>query len=126
MQTVLFADDSPSIRDLFCGVLRDAGYSVLVAEDGSQALSLARLHPGAIDLLITDIVMPRMGGLELRHAVSECHPETAVLLISGNCAVTIHAEEPFLAKPFTPAVLLSTVKALFAARHMAAARTTQS
>jgi CheY-like chemotaxis protein len=120
MYTILFADDTRAVRELFCGVLRGAGYCVLAAEDGVQALSLARAHPGSIDLLITDIAMPRMGGIALRRAIAECRPETRALFISGNPGTTL-VGETFLVKPFTPAKLMSKVTALLATGHIPAA-----
>jgi two-component system, cell cycle sensor histidine kinase and response regulator CckA len=78
----------------------------LEAEDGIEALSMARSHPGPIHLLIADIAMPRMGGLELRRTLSGCHPETSVLFISGYSEDALDAGDPFLQKPFTPIRLL--------------------
>ena len=120
MYTVLFADDTLEIRELFCGVLREAGYCVLEAEDGAEALSLARSHAGAIDLLITDVSMPRMSGISLRRAFADSYPATPVLFISGNPGTSI-VGECFLAKPFTAGDLISTVKELLATRRFAAA-----
>jgi CheY-like chemotaxis protein len=71
MYTVLFTDDTDTVRQLFCEALRRYGYRVLEAEDGPKALSVARGHPGPIHLLITDITMPRMEGLELRRAIRD-------------------------------------------------------
>ena len=119
MYTILFADDAPDIRGLFCEILRRAGYSVLEAEDGAQALWIARGYRASIDLLITDIAMPRMSGLALRRAFAESHPETPVLFISGNPGTTLVGDS-FLAKPFTPAELMGKVKELLASRHIPA------
>ncbi len=109
MSTVLFAEDAEIVRELFCGVLRDSGYNVLEAEDGAKALSVARRHPGPIHLLITDILMPRMGGLELRRAIRACHPETRVLFISGYSEDALDTGDCFLQKPFTPITLVARV-----------------
>jgi two-component system cell cycle sensor histidine kinase/response regulator CckA len=108
MYTVLFADDTAVVRRLFCEVLRGSGYGVLEAEDGREALWVARRHRGPIHLLITDISMPRMGGLELRRAIGASHPETRVLLISGSTDA-LDADVQFLQKPFTPITLLARV-----------------
>jgi two-component system, cell cycle sensor histidine kinase and response regulator CckA len=102
MYTVLFTYDTDTVRQLFCEALRRYGYRVLEAEDGPKALSVARGHPGPIHLLITDITMPRMGGLELRRTIRGCHPETSVLFISGYSEDALDAGDPFLQKPFTP------------------------
>lgn len=119
MYTVLLADDSASVRTLACSVLRGAGYAVLAVEDGSEALALARAYPGSIDLLVTDISMPRMSGIALRRAFSEFRPATPVLLISGDPGNAITGAQ-FLPKPFTPGQLRSAVAALLATAQPAA------
>jgi two-component system cell cycle sensor histidine kinase/response regulator CckA len=119
MYTVLLADDSPSVRALACSVLGSAGYSVLPAEDGAQALTLARAYPGSIDLLVTDVAMPVMNGIALRRAFAELHPATPALFISGDPG-SATAGEHFLSKPFTPGELRSAVAALLATAHPAA------
>ena len=107
MYTVLFTDDTNTVRQLYCEALRRSGYRVLEAEDGASALSVARCYPGPIHLLITDITMPRMGGLELRRAIGACRPETSVLFISGYSEDALDARDHFLQKPFTPIKLLT-------------------
>ncbi|HLH32403.1 MAG TPA: response regulator [Terriglobia bacterium] len=118
MYTVLLADDSESVRTLASNVLRRAGYGVLAVEDGAQALALARVYPGSIDLLVTDVMMSQMNGIALRRAFAEFHPATPVLFISGEPRNTIVGEH-FLPKPFTPAQLTSTVAALLASAYPA-------
>jgi CheY-like chemotaxis protein len=105
MYTILFAEDTDIVRELFCEALRRSGYCVLPAADGAKALSIARRHPGPIHLLITDIMMPQLTGPELRRALSASHPETSVLYISGYAGVDF--DGPFLQKPFTPVKLIS-------------------
>src|ERR1051325_11369248 len=107
MYTILFADDTDIVRELFCEALRRSGYRVLEAENGVKALSVARCHSGPIDLLITDIMMPRLSGPKLRRAFGASHPETSVLFISGYAGDEIDFDGPFLQKPFTPDTLLS-------------------
>ena len=119
MYTVLIADDMDAIRNLCCTVLRDHGYAVLDACDGKDALSVAQKHRGPIDLLITDIVMPRLGGLGLSRAFRDVHPEAGVLFISGYHAEELDATASFLAKPFTRDVLLRRVDALLSNRTTA-------
>jgi two-component system, cell cycle sensor histidine kinase and response regulator CckA len=109
MYTVLFADDTPVVRRLFCEALRGSGYRVLEAEDGREALWVARRHRNPIHLLITDIAMPKIGGLELRRAIRASHPETRVLFVSGYSMDALDADVPFLRKPFTPITLLARV-----------------
>ena len=83
MRTVLFADDMEEVRAVSCAALQQHGYTVLAARDGFEALSLAREHRAPIDLLITDVKMPRLGGRDLCRALKDCHPEARVLFISG-------------------------------------------
>src|ERR1051326_7855739 len=106
MYTVLFADDSANTRELFCCVLRSAGYSVLEAQNAAEVLSLARAHTSTID--------------SLRRPLAGCHPETPVLFISGNPGRLV-LQDPLLRKPFTPVELISKVTALLNNRHLAAA-----
>ena len=109
MYTILFADDTDIVRELFCEALRRAGYRVLEAEDGAKALSVARRHSGPIDLLITDIMMPHLSGPKLRRALGASRPETSVLFISGYAGDEVDFDGPFLQKPFTPDTLLARV-----------------
>jgi len=109
MYTVLFADDADLVRNLLCAALRQAGYSVLEAGDGYEGLLLSRHHKGPIHLLITDVVMPRMGGMKLSRALKAHHPESSVLFISGYTADMLDQGVSFLQKPFTPETLISRV-----------------
>ena len=70
---------------------------------------MSRRHTGPIHLLITDVVMPRMGGMELSRALKAHRPESSVLFISGYTADMLDQEVPFLQKPFTPDTLISRV-----------------
>jgi CheY-like chemotaxis protein len=107
MYTLLFAEDTDVVRELFCEALRRSGYCVLDAADGAKALSVARRHAGPIHLLITDIMMPQLTGPELRRALRASHPETGVLYISGYAGDEVDFDGPFLQKPFTPVKLIS-------------------
>ncbi len=121
---ILVAEDHPLVRSVLSRVLLDLGHEVLVVGNGEEALKLSRDDEGQIDLLITDVVMAKMGGLELaKHLVAE-RADLRVLLISGYSRdVPLPAGEPhegidFLQKPFTPqelagavARLLSTISA---------------
>lgn len=119
MHTILFADDMDQIRDLFCAALRAHGYAVLPARDGDEAISLARKHPGSIELLITDVVMPGLNGPGLWRALKNCHPETSVLFISGYCPEELKGAGSFLQKPFTSGMLLRRVESLLSERNAA-------
>jgi two-component system, cell cycle sensor histidine kinase and response regulator CckA len=82
-ETVLLAEDQDSIRDLIRESLTSQGYKVLVAKDGLEALQIAERYKDAIDLLITDVVMPKIGGHELAKRLLPVRPETRTLFISG-------------------------------------------
>ncbi len=116
---VLLVEDEPSVRAMASTVLREEGYDVLEATNGSEALRMAEQHAsGEIHLLLTDLVMPLMGGQELAERFRVLYPETRVLFSSGYPegapidASARGAGIDFLAKPFTPAILTSKVKGL--------------
>ena len=115
-ETVLLAEDDPSVRAVVSEVLSQKGYRVLRAPDGQAALEMARGQPGEIDLLVTDIVMPGMTGRELAEALTAERPGIRVLYMSGytDDAVVRHgvlAEGmPYLQKPFSPRALASKVR----------------
>ena len=120
-QTLLLADDEEGVRSLLAAVLRRAGFEVLEASNGEEALALSRGHEGAIDLLVTDIVMPGMDGRRLAEQLRRERPETSVLFVSGYTSDAAAGrlrgpDSSFLAKPFTPAELLRKVQSSLAAR----------
>ncbi|HEY4057005.1 MAG TPA: response regulator, partial [Kofleriaceae bacterium] len=114
--TVLVVEDNMEIRGLVNRYLRSAGYDVLVAEDSPHALELARSRQ--IDLLLTDVVMPIMGGDVIAEQVRLLQPNVRVLYISGypdddaNLVPRV-ASSRFLPKPFTRQVLVREVGAMF-------------
>lgn len=110
--TVLLVDDDASVREYARRVLVLGGYQILEAADGEEALQLAARHTGPIDLLVSDVLMPRVGGRELAERLTATRPEVCVLLTSGcpdddnfNDHIIATATE-FLPKPFTPDALL--------------------
>jgi CheY-like chemotaxis protein len=116
--TILVAEDEPGVRRLVCGTLENCGYVVLQAGDGIQALELLDCHDGEINLLITDVVMPGMGGLELAQNLRSMKPDLSILFMSGYPdewreipGSTTDGNE-FLPKPFTSDQLLERVLAL--------------
>jgi two-component system cell cycle sensor histidine kinase/response regulator CckA len=121
-KTLLLVDDDPAIRSLLTRVLKREGFTVFEAEDGIDALSVANSIPGAIDLLVTDVVMPRMDGVSLAVQLLADHSETKVLYISGFCderALKTQAHDEyaeFLGKPFGTAELVSKVHQLLQAQ----------
>jgi CheY-like chemotaxis protein len=96
---ILVADDEKLVRDFIAHTLELSGHCVLTAADGEEALEISRRFPGAIHLLITDVMMPRLDGLLLRQKILLERPEVKVLLISGTLEQGIESV-PFLQKPF--------------------------
>jgi CheY-like chemotaxis protein len=115
-ETVLVVEDADQVRALAVRSLAKHGYAVLDARDGGEALRLCGQHGGAIDLLLTDVVMPTMGGRELADRIASLLPETKVLFMSGytDDAIAHHGVlEPgtaLLQKPFTPEALCRRVR----------------
>jgi two-component system cell cycle sensor histidine kinase/response regulator CckA len=115
-ETILLVEDEEAVRRLSAKVLERAGYRVLSAADGAEAIRAADVHDGDIDLLVTDVVMPGMSGTQLAAAFRTRNPEIRVLFVSGYTpdAVLRHGvregELAFLQKPFSPAALASRVR----------------
>jgi PAS domain S-box-containing protein len=116
-ETVLLVEDDPSLRALAARVLRYQGYKVLEATNGHEAIGTARENlQERIHLLLTDVVMPHMGGRELVKRMKTLHSEIRVLFISGytDHAIIYHAGlkpgTPFLQKPFSPTALAKKVR----------------
>ncbi len=82
-ETILLVEDEESLRTLTRAILEQNGYTVLEASGGKEALEMARLHSGPIDLLLTDMVMPGMNGHAVARSLAQIHPETKVVYISG-------------------------------------------
>jgi nitrogen-specific signal transduction histidine kinase len=115
-ETLLVAEDDPAVRRLTVRFLTDAGYHVLEAANGSEALEVAEGWDAPIHLLLTDVVMPELGGGELTGRIKTSHPETRVLYVSGypddaigNHGILAH-ETSFLPKPFTSEGLTAKVR----------------
>lgn len=115
-ETILFAEDDEFIRELARKVLEDAGYTVVPARDGQEALELFKAHSSSIDLVALDVIMPRMNGREVYQEIRAHSPSIRALFLSGYTADIIHRkgflEEglAFLAKPFSPAALLRKMR----------------
>ena len=116
-QTILLVEDEPAIRTLIRRMLAGAGYELLVARNGDEALTIAKQYSGVIDLLLTDVVMPRMNGFELGNLIGSAHPETQILFVTGHARDTISvrhelrtAGRAFLLKPFTQDALLGKIR----------------
>ena len=106
-ETILLAEDEDQVRVAIRGILRRHGYTVLEARNAGEALLLCERHPGTIDLLLTDVVMPKMSGPELAKRLAQTRPSMKVLCMSGctdDAAVRHGVVEPafaFLQKPIT-------------------------
>ena len=117
-ETVLLVEDAAAVRAVTRQVLDRLGYAVLEAPDGKAALHLATRHRGPIQLLLTDVVMPELGGRQLAEQLRSLRPELKVLYVSGymDDAVVRHgvleAGIAYLQKPFTPDTLARKVRAV--------------
>ena len=115
-ETVLLVEDEPEVRGLARDILHQQGYTVLEAADGDEALHVGREHGGPIHLLVTDVVMPQMGGRELADRLRAGRTETKVLYVSGYTDDAILRQgvsetgTAFLPKPFTAAALAHKVR----------------
>jgi two-component system, cell cycle sensor histidine kinase and response regulator CckA len=124
-ETILLAEDDTLVRELARTVLRNAGYSVLEAAHGRDALTVAQQYAGPIDLLLADVVMPQMGGRELAEQLRQARPQIKVLFMSGytDDAVVRHgllmAKVDLLAKPFSPLKLAAKVREVLEKPHVA-------
>jgi len=123
-ERVLVVEDEASVRAVARRMLENLGYSVLEARNGQEALARVRQHAGAIDLIVTDTVMPEMGGRELVEQIRREQPELRALYISGYTEDEIvrRGEAPgtaFLTKPFSAADLGAAVRAALDAKPVA-------
>lgn len=110
-KTLLVVDDQATIRNILIQVLKLEGYRVLSAVDGQDALEAASRNSGRIDLLITDLQMPVMGGEELIRKLTAERPETRVICLSaGLSEVSLSQDVLFLPKPFVLKELTATVR----------------
>ena len=115
-ETILLAEDEAGVRDLIDTYLRGLGYRVLTASNGLSGVAVARSHPEAIHLLLSDFVMPKMGGRELASELRRATPQLKVIFLSGYAGHAVSASDleladaRFLAKPLSLEVLAKTVR----------------
>ncbi len=116
---LLYAEDDTAVRSITTRILQRAGYQLLIAEDGQQAIELADQHHDKIQLAVCDIVMPRANGIQVRAHLHHLRPDLPVILCSGytGTGLTGAADDigPVLRKPFTPQELLRQIEEALAA-----------
>lgn len=110
--TILVVDDDDEARAVMRDALEEAGYRVLEAREGSEALMVADWHDGPIHLVVTDVMMPHVDGGEFGQRLRPLRAETKVLYVSGYAKDSLPGEVAFLAKPFTPEELVAKVREL--------------
>ncbi len=115
-ETILVAEDETALRTLTCMTLELSGYKVLQAKDGLDALEVNRKHSGSIDLVLTDIVMPGMGGRALAEELMRLRPEIRIVYMSGYTGQAVGSQGPvepgsfYLHKPFTREALTQKIR----------------
>jgi PAS domain S-box-containing protein len=112
-ETILLVEDEDEVREVLVQILMKKGYQVLAACSGDEALTIAKRHSGPLDLLLTDVTMPRMKGPQLAEHLFALSPETKVIFMSGyNDEPLAEAGRICLQKPFAPPVLTRTIRAV--------------
>lgn len=117
-KTLLVVEDEPGVRRLVCKILERGGYRILEASEPAEAIKICEEHSGPIDLLITDVIMPKINGGELARQISHLKPAIQVLYTSGytdgmiNQHGILESDVAFLQKPFTSNSLLTKVQEL--------------
>jgi len=115
-ETILVVEDEDEIRDMVREYLERKGYNVVAANNGSEALQVAQRYKGSIHLLLSDVVMPQLGGRELAQQVKEMRPRIKILLTSGypeHAGLTERAADPaaaILQKPYPLNTLASRIR----------------
>jgi two-component system cell cycle sensor histidine kinase/response regulator CckA len=127
-ETILIVEDEEIVRNLAIRGLREHGYTVVEAMNGAEALDYVRQHPGTVDLIISDVVMPEVSGRELGQNLGLFDPDLPILYMSGYTGDDVVQRglldpgAPFQQKPFTPATLAAKVRAMLDQRPRPRAR----
>jgi PAS domain S-box-containing protein len=115
-ETILVVDDEDALREVTRRMLTRSGYTVITASGGAQAIEIASSHVGPIDLVLTDVIMPKMQGPTVANEVRKVRPDIRVLFMSGHAQPVLEAEAVLgtdfllLEKPFDQAILLESVR----------------
>ena len=114
-ETILVADDDVLVRNMVRKILVHSGYRVITAANGAEALGIMDSHDGGIDLVLTDVIMPEMDGVELARKIMFTHPEMKVLFRSGYTSdirmdVVGEGKGHFIEKPFDLPTLVRKVR----------------
>ena len=122
-ETILVAEDNPEALNLVCTALQRQGYKVLKAQNGADALKQAQTYPGTIDLLFSDLIMPKLGGIELAEELLLLYPESKLILTSGYLGDQIDPTNEtllnatFLDKPYKIPELMQAIRKLLDHRN---------
>jgi CheY-like chemotaxis protein len=117
-ETILVVEDNPEVRNLNRTVLETFGYRIVEANDGEEAVTQFLRYPDDIDLVVMDVVMPKMNGRQAYSRISDIRPDIKILFTSGYTADIVQQKGifteglNFLSKPMTPATLLKKVREL--------------
>ncbi|HET8836455.1 MAG TPA: response regulator [Gemmatimonadales bacterium] len=106
---MLVVDDEDAVCRLVCRMLAEAGFHVVEAHSGNEALALLSTLNGRVQLVLSDIAMPGMTGTQLAAILASRYPQTPVILMSGQGEPPADCPDHFLPKPFTPEALLDAV-----------------
>jgi PAS domain S-box-containing protein len=126
-ETILVVEDDPGVRQLIRAILETRGYTILIAREGNDAVRICERHVGKIGLILTDLIMPGMGGLELVESLRTINPTVRVLFMSGyagtnsNCQLAPGA--PFIQKPFSSVDLIGKIREVLDAGIVSAMKT---
>jgi two-component system, cell cycle sensor histidine kinase and response regulator CckA len=115
VKSIIVVDDDAAVRSIAARILAEEGFRVFEASDGDEAIRLAERHRPEIGLVVSDIVMPRLNGIELLERLSRIHPALPVVLMSGYTSAELMSRAlvapcGILTKPFAPEALIEEVR----------------
>lgn len=125
-ETILVAEDNEDVRPMIVELLQDIGYQVLEAHDGTDVVALMENYGDTVDLLLLDVIMPRMNGYEALSAVRVRHPDLPCVFLSGYSDETLKQKAKitgdfnYLSKPIMPDKLIEAVRVALSGRKMIA------